>query len=238
MIQPLQGTQNLNEWNSSHYEVKQNKHGYCAFANPIKDFAEFEKAFNSLPLVIDSKVVLKKFNANFKSDLLSQSQQNVFLKSFPASWVESDLTNFIKKTGNYTIVSTYINRGTDGVSKRNGIVLFQKYNEAQTAIQALNGAKIEGQEETLYANELINKDSRKKALTKQLQKQNLYVKNLPETLVKDEDLKKFFEKFGRVKNAKVFVQDTGMKDAIQNPILKGKGFGFVCFETQISAALV
>jgi RNA recognition motif-containing protein len=64
------------------------------------------------------------------------------------------------------------------------------------------------------------------------------VKNLPETLIKDEDLKNFFSKFGPVKNAKVFVQETGDKDPIGNPILKGKGFGFVCFETQISAALV
>jgi RNA recognition motif-containing protein len=74
----------------------------------------------------------------------------------------------------------------------------------------------------------------------------LYVKNLPDYLIKDEELKKFFEdkikdlegKRGRVMNARVYTQETGEKDQIGNPIIKGKGYGFVCFESMIVAAKV
>jgi RNA recognition motif-containing protein len=59
----------------------------------------------------------------------------------------------------------------------------------------------------------------------------LYVKNLSENLIKDDDLKKYFEQFGKVKNAKVYLIDTLEKDPIGNPIMKGKGYGFVCFES-------
>lgn len=56
-------------------------------------------------------------------------------------------------------------------------------------------------------------------LSKALLKQNLHVKGLDPNLIKDEDLKKFFEQFGKVKNAKVFIKDTGEKDQIGNPIM-------------------
>lgn len=62
-------------------------------------------------------------------------------------------------------------------------------------------------------------------------KQNLYVKNLPIDVLKDEELKKFFSQFGLVKNARVYIEETGEKDPVGNPIFKGKGYGFVCFES-------
>jgi RNA recognition motif-containing protein len=42
-------------------------------------------------------------------------------------------------------------------------------------------------------------------MSKALLKQNLYIKGLSELLIKDDDLKKFFEQFGKVKNAKVYL---------------------------------
>lgn len=75
-------------------------------------------------------------------------------------------------------------------------------------------------------------------VTKTFLKQNLYVRGIPKNIIKDEELKKFFEQFGKVKNAKVYVQETGEKDPIGNPIFEGKQFGFVCFETQKDALKV
>ena len=91
--------------------------------------------------------------------------------------------------------------------------------------------KIAGQEEPLYVSELIHKEKRKVALTKSLMKQNLYVKNLPIDVIKDDELFKFFSKFAKVKNARVYIQETEEKDPVGNPIFKGKGYGFVCFES-------
>jgi len=93
-----------------------------------------------------------------------------------------------------------------------------------------NGLKI-GQDQ-LYISELIHKENRKVALTKALIKQNLYIKNLPPDVIKDEELFDFFNKnFGKVKNAKVYVMDSGEKNEIGDPIIVGKGFGFICFES-------
>lgn len=75
-------------------------------------------------------------------------------------------------------------------------------------------------------------------MSKAMLKQNLYVKGLPDSLTRDDELKKFFERFGKVKNAKVYIMDTGEKDLIGNPVFKGKGYGFVCYENQKDAATV
>jgi polyadenylate-binding protein len=53
---------------------------------------------------------------------------------------------------------------------------------------------------------------------------NLYVKEFPESWTED-DLKKFFEKFGPLGSVKLMKDDNG----------KSKGFGFVCFEKQSDA---
>lgn len=66
----------------------------------------------------------------------------------------------------------------------------------------------------------------------------MFVQNLPESIVKDEQLFKFFSQFGWVKNAKAFITEVGKDETTGQPIYKGKGVGFVCFETEIGAAIV
>lgn len=70
--------------------------------------------------------------------------------------------------------------------------MYKKKEDAVKAKEALNGIKLQGQEDPLYVSELIHKEKRKVALTKALLRQNLYVKNLPPDVIKDEDLEKFF----------------------------------------------
>ena len=45
-------------------------------------------------------------------------------------------------------------------------------------------------------------------MSKALRRQNLFVKNIPPEVVTDKQLEQFFSKFGKVKNAKVYVQET------------------------------
>lgn len=60
-------------------------------------------------------------------------------------------------------------------------------------------------------------------------KQNLVIKNLPEDATK-EDLKEFFEKFGPVKNTKVFTKPVFPYIGQKGPNnFKCTGVGFVCF---------
>lgn len=66
------------------------------------------------------------------------------------------------------------------------------------------------------------------------------MKNIHPDIILDSDLEKFFKKFPnvKVKNAKVYIYDSGEWDPIGNPVYKGKGYGFVCFETQLAAEIV
>ena len=56
-------------------------------------------------------------------------------------------------------------------------------------------------------------------------KNNLYVKNFPYDL-KEEDLKKLFEKYGEVSSVVISRDDKG----------NSRGFGFVCFKNSLDAA--
>jgi|JI8StandDraft_1071087.scaffolds.fasta_scaffold366182_2 RNA recognition motif-containing protein len=76
----------------------------------------------------------------------------------------------------------------------------------------------------------MSKEQRRKYLERQLKKQNLFVQNIPEDVTEDRELKEFFEKFGRVKNAKVITKQIGT-DESGKPLFIGQGKGFVCFET-------
>ena len=177
-----------------------------------------------------------KFDVNMKDTVKSNAKLNLFVKNFPKTWNEEELKTLFSKYG--TVESVFIQRLETGQSKCNGVVLLKDKQDAAKAKDALNGQKIQGLEEPLYVSELIHKEKRKVALTKALLKQNLYVKNLPPDVIKDEELEKFFSQFGKVKNARVYIYETEEKDPIGNPIYKGKGYGFVCFESQLVALQV
>lgn len=124
---------------------------------------------------------------------------NLFVKGFPIGWSEKELKDLFSKYGE--VQSVFIQREASGLSKRNGVVLYKRKEDAAKAKDVLNGMKLANQEEPLYVSELIHKEKRKVALTKSLLKQNLYIKNLPPDVIKDEELEKFFSQFGKVKNA-------------------------------------
>ena len=157
---------------------------------------------------------------------------NLFVKNFPIFWGENDLKAFFAKFGE--VSSVFIQREASGQTKWNGVVLYKNKADAAKAKEALNGITVE--KEPLYVSELIHKEKRKVALTKALLWQNLYVKNIHPDVITDEELEKFFSKFGKVTNARVYIYETEETDPIGNPVFKGKGYGFVCFESQLVAS--
>lgn len=99
-------------------------------------------------------------------------------------------------------------------------------------------AALNVEDKPILIRELIPKAERKIQMEKKYRQHNLVIQGLPETMTSDAELKAFFEQFGPVNNARVYVSDTGMKDAEGNAIKKCKGYGFVCFEKQIHALTV
>lgn len=177
---------------ATEYEITHNKFGYASFMNPSDQWMCLETYDSKILPKIQTPVGLRimKFDANMKDQVKSNAKLNLFVKNFPKTWNEEDLKTLFSKYG--TVESVFIQRLVNGQSKCNGVVVFKKNQEALVAKEALNGMKIKGLEEPLYVSELIHKEKWKLALTKSLLKQNLYVKNLPPDVIRDEDLVKFF----------------------------------------------
>ena len=104
----------------------------------------------------------------------------------------------------------------NGLSKGFGFVAYESHEEAQKAVESLNGCELdEGGHETLYVGRAQKKQERQAELRSQfeLQKQeriqkfqgvNLYVKNLDDT-VSDDKLREAFAAYGTITSARVII---------------------------------
>lgn len=196
-------------------EVKSNNYGFVAY----------DKAEDATKAINGTKDEAFEAQPYEKKQKSAATINNLFVKNFPKTWGDNELAKKFQeygKLGSFTVM-----RDEKGDSRGFGFVCFEKHEDAAKALADLHDKKLEGCEEPFYVQYAIKKEQRLKALKKSLQRQNLYVKNIPLSL-KDEDLKAFFEKFGTVKNAKIMVTQTG-QDTIGNAVYQSKGFGFVCF---------
>ncbi|KAL2296061.1 hypothetical protein Nmel_017595 [Mimus melanotis] len=115
-----------------------------------------------------------------------------------------------------------------GKSKGFGFVSFEKHEEANKAVEEMNGKDMNGK--MLFVGRAQKKAERQAELKRrfeQLKQErlsryqgvNLYIKNLDDT-IDDEKLRKEFSPFGSITSAKVMLEDG-----------RSKGFGFVCFSS-------
>ena len=151
---------------------------------------------------------------------------NCYVKNFSPDLTDGGLKELFSEFGE--IKSACIMRDDEGKSKGFGFVCFNDPDNAETAVNTLNGKEINGQ--ALYVNRAQRKAERQEALRQQFEKQrsermakyaagiNLYVKNLDDS-IDDARLKEAFGKFGKITSAKVMTDANGTS----------KGFGFVCF---------
>jgi polyadenylate-binding protein len=151
---------------------------------------------------------------------------NVYIKNVNEEYDEAKLTEMFEKYGK--ISSVKIMKSEEGKSKGFGFVSFDTPEEAQVAVDDLNGKDLEGK--TLYCGRAQKKAERQAELKKKFdalkqermqryQGVNLYVKNLDDS-VDDDRLRKEFAPFGTITSAKVMCEDG-----------RSKGFGFVCFSS-------
>ena len=165
---------------------------------------------------------------------------NVFLKNLPDNFTKEQLDRLCSKFGEITS-SMIASKGEDGkVGRGFGVVNFKNPQEAQIAVEKLNGMTLgDGSEEKkeIFAGRAQKKEEREKELRDRFEQQkrqrqlqyagvNLYVKNLSDE-IDDERLKTEFVKFGQITCARV------MSDNQQPP--KSRGFGFVAFSSPEAA---
>lgn len=156
---------------------------------------------------------------------------NVFVKNF-GDEIKTDeqLKDLFKEFGE--INSAMVAKDESGDNSRSkgfGFVAFVKAEDAEKAVEAMNGKDIGGR--PLYVGRAQKKAERQAELRKKYEEEkaqrlnkyagvNLYVKNLDDQ-IDDEKLRREFQAFGNITSAKVMTDSNG----------RSKGFGFVCFST-------
>ncbi|KAK6911983.1 RNA recognition motif domain [Dillenia turbinata] len=152
---------------------------------------------------------------------------NVYVKNLDEDLTEDLLREKFSKFGK--TCSVVIMKNSDGKSRGFGFVNFESSEDAQKAVQAMNGALLGSKH--LYVGRAQRKAEREELLkhefgkmhnyqSDKLMASNLYVKHLNSD-VDDKTLHELFSPYGHVTSAKVMQYTYG----------SSKGFGFVCFST-------
>ncbi|KAM7404901.1 hypothetical protein PAMP_012205 [Pampus punctatissimus] len=151
---------------------------------------------------------------------------NVYIKNFGEDYTDDKLKEVFSAFGR--TLSVRVMKDERGRSRGFGFVNYVDHEDAQKAVDEMNGKEINGK--IIYAGraqkrverqgELKRKfDQIKQDRIQRYQGVNLYVKNLDDS-IDDDRLRKEFAPYGTITSAKV------MTDGSQS-----KGFGFVCFSS-------
>jgi polyadenylate-binding protein len=155
-----------------------------------------------------------------------QSWTNVYVKDLDPEIGDDEFKQLFEKFGK--VNSPLIKRDEKGLSTGFGFVNFERHEDAQAAVEALNGRRVGNGNKTITCCRAMKRAERETKLKREWEQQkfnkyhgiNLYVKHL-EDEVDEETLHREFSVFGEVKSCKIPVDEKGIS----------KGFGFVCFST-------
>ncbi|RCH79135.1 Protein phosphatase PP2A regulatory subunit B, partial [Rhizopus azygosporus] len=182
-------------------------------------------------LLNDKKVYvgrhIPKKERQAKIEQIRANFTNIYVKNLDESVTDEELRNMFGKFG--AITSALIQVDEEGKSKGFGFVNFEKHEDAQKAVDALNETEHNGK--TLYVARAQKKNEREEELRRQYEQAkleklakyqgvNLYIKNLDDD-IDDERLRQEFSVYGVITSAKVMCDEKGTS----------KGFGFVCFSS-------
>ncbi|XP_013373777.1 PREDICTED: polyadenylate-binding protein 1-like isoform X2 [Chinchilla lanigera] len=176
----------------------------------------------------------KVFVGHFKSQREREAEQgaqaleftNIYVKNLHVDMDEQGLQDLFLEFGN--MLSVKVMRDNGGHSRGFGFINFEKHEEAQKAVDHMNGKEVSGQQ--LYVGRAQKRAERQNELKRRFEqlKQdrqtryqgvNLYVKNLDDS-ISDEKLRTVFSPYGVITSAKVMTEGG-----------HSKGFGFVCFSS-------
>jgi len=152
---------------------------------------------------------------------------NVYIKNLTEEMDDDEkLKKYFEQYG--SVISARVMMDENGKSRGFGFVNFEKPEEAEKAVEDLNGKElVKGK--PLFVGRAQKKAERQAELKRRFEQirqervnrnrgVNLYVKNLDDSIT-DQKLREVFASYGEITSAKVMTDSTG----------RGKGFGFVCF---------
>ncbi|CAL8298606.1 unnamed protein product [Lota lota] len=181
-------------------------------------------------LLNDRKVFVGRFKSRKEreQELGARAREftNVYIKNFGEDMDDEKLREFFGRYGN--AMSIRVMTDNSGKSRGFGFVSFEHHEDAQKAVDEMNGKELNGK--LIYVGRAQKKVERQTELKRKFEQMkqdrmtryqgvNLYVKNLDDGL-DDERLRKEFSPFGTITSAKVMTEGG-----------RSKGFGFVCFSS-------
>ncbi|XP_052028582.1 polyadenylate-binding protein 4-like isoform X3 [Apodemus sylvaticus] len=183
----------------------------------------------------DRKVFVGKFKSRQEreAELGTKAKEftNVYIKNLGEEVDDGALKELFGQFGK--TLSVKVMRDSSGKSKGFGFVSYEKHENANKAVEEMNGKEIGGkaifvgraQKKIQRQAELKRKfEQLKRERIRQYQGVNLYIKNLDDT-IDDDRLRKEFSRFGSITSAKVMLERG-----------RSKGFGFVCFSSPEEAS--
>ncbi|KAI5622903.1 poly(A) binding protein, cytoplasmic 1a isoform X1, partial [Silurus asotus] len=181
-------------------------------------------------LLNDRKVFVGRFKSRKEreAEMGARAKEftNVYIKNFGEDMDDDKLKDIFTKFGPALSIRVMTDDG--GKSKGFGFVSFERHEDAQRAVDEMNGKELNGKQ--VYVGRAQKKGERQTELKRKFEQMkqdrmtryqgvNLYVKNLDDGL-DDERLRKEFSPFGTITSAKVMMEGG-----------RSKGFGFVCFSS-------
>ncbi|XP_032258679.1 polyadenylate-binding protein 1-like [Phoca vitulina] len=181
-------------------------------------------------LLNDRKVFVGRFKSRKEreAELGARAKEftNVYIKNFGEDMDDERLKDLFGKFG--PALSVKVMTDESGKSKGFGFVSFERHEDAQKAVDEMNGKELNGKQ--IYVGRAQKKVERQTELKRKFEQMkqdritryqgvNLYVKNLDDG-IDDERLRKEFSPFGTITSAKVMMEGGC-----------SKGFGFVCFSS-------
>lgn len=181
-------------------------------------------------LLNDRKVFVGRFKSRKEreAELGARAKEftNVYIKNFGEDMDDERLKEMFGKYG--PALSVKVMTDDSGKSKGFGFVSFERHEDAQKAVDEMNGKDMNGK--AIYVGRAQKKVERQTELKRKFEQMkqdritryqgvNLYVKNLDDG-IDDERLRKEFSPFGTITSAKVMMEGG-----------RSKGFGFVCFSS-------
>nr|XP_034374318.1 polyadenylate-binding protein 1-like [Arvicanthis niloticus] len=203
-------------------------HGFVHFETEEAAERAIEK-MNGM-LLNDRKVFVGRFKSRKEreAELGTRTKEftNVYIKNFGDRMDDETLNGLFGRFGQ--VLSVKVMTDEAGKSKGFGFVSFERHEDAQKAVDEMNGKELNGKH--IYVGRAQKKVDRHLELKRKFEQVtqdtsirhqgiNLYVKNLDDG-IDDERLQKEFSPFGTITSTKVMTEGG-----------RSKGFGFVCFSS-------
>ncbi|XP_055478831.1 polyadenylate-binding protein 1-like [Psammomys obesus] len=203
-------------------------HGFVHFETEEAAERAIEK-MNGM-LLNDRKVFVGRFKSRKEreTELGARAKEftNVYIKNFGDLMDDETLNDLFGRFGQVLSVKVMTDEG--GKSKGFGFVSFERHEDAQRAVEEMNGKELNGK--PIYVGRAQKKGDRHIELKRKFEQVtqdrsiryqgiNLYVKNLDDG-IDDERLQREFSPFGTITSTKVMMEGG-----------RSKGFGFVCFSS-------